>query len=241
MSYSSLLAFGDSTTAGCELIKGCFDWEKTKPLSFSNQLADKLKIPCYNYGWSGGSNDRSLRLLPEALLEHPDSLVLFTYTSFDRYEFFTTNNYFPQDHTGYFGVGNCWETINGLKEHRQLNKVFLSNFYDPPDNHNRYKIYNTMVMVDLICKQYSANYLHIFLYNSLLLPPDYQEKVYNIIDKEKIFKFDFAQDGISWKVNNQGYGSLIHWARKKGFPFCPGGHIGQEAHDNFAIELYNKI
>jgi hypothetical protein len=241
MTYSSVIAFGDSTTAGCELIQGCIDWEKTKLLSFPNQLANKLEIPCYNYAWPGGSNDRGLRLLPEVLLKHPNSLVLFTYTSFDRTEFFTDNKDFPQDNTGYFGVGNCWSIVNTTNEHKQINETFLRDMYTVPDKCNRYKIYNTMLYVDLICKKYATNYLHILLYNNLLLAPDYQKSVYDSIDKNKIFSFDFANDNISWKINNEGFGSLAQWAKQNEYKFCPGGHIGQLAHDKFAEELYNIV
>ena len=41
MRYNYVLAFGDSTTAGCELIKDSEDWDATKLLSFPNQLANK--------------------------------------------------------------------------------------------------------------------------------------------------------------------------------------------------------
>jgi hypothetical protein len=239
--FDSVLAFGDSTTAGCELIEGSENWDETKKLSFPNTLANKLNVPCYNYAWPGGSNDRSLRLLPEVLLDHPNSLVLFTYTSFDRTEFFTLDKRFPQDDTGYVGVGQCWSMLDTIPEHKHLNKTFLSEFFVIPDNHNRYKIYNSMMIVDLICKQYAKDYKHIFLYDSLFLPPDYQEKTYMSLDKEKIFKFDFANDDISWKRNNQGYGSLSHWAKLSNLSFCPKGHIGKDAHDKFAQELYNSL
>ena len=125
--YDFVLSFGDSTVAGCELITDCVDSDATKPLSFSNQLADKLNIPCINYGWTGGSNDRSLRLLPEALLTYPNSLVLFNYTFPDRAEFFTLESDFPQvSNEGYTGFGIHWQSNN--KKHRQLNKIYLEEF-----------------------------------------------------------------------------------------------------------------
>jgi hypothetical protein len=241
MTFDSIIAFGDSTTAGCELIPKCIDWDKTKKLSFPNILADTLKIPCYNYAWPGGSNDRSLRLLPEALLSHPNSLVLFTYTSFDRTEFFTTNEHFPQDHTGYYGVGINWDLINTIKQHKDLNQFYLKNLYEDTAKYNRYKIFNTMLLAQLLCEKYSKRYFQIFLYDSLLLSPNFQNSVFEELDKEKIYKFDYGNDSISWKDNNEGFGSLRHWAKMKGYSFCPGGHIGQDAHTNFAMELYNLL
>jgi hypothetical protein len=238
--YDFVLSFGDSTVAGCELITDCVDSDTTKPLSFSNQLANKLNIPCVNYGWTGGSNDRSLRLLPEALLTYPNSLVLFNYTYPDRTEFFTLNAEFPQVKSeGYTGVGIHWQSSN--KQHQQLNEIYLKEFYEITDNHNRYKFYNTMITVEALCQKYARDFLHVFLYPELLLPPDYQQILYDAIDKSKIYKFDSAQIDNNWQKNNQGYGSLEYWAKMNGDPFAPGRHITQPSHDKFATELYGKF
>ena len=242
MRYNYVLAFGDSTTAGCELIKDSEDWDATKLLSFPNQLANKLDIPCINYAWPGGSNDRSLRLLSEALLTYPNSLVLFTYTDFDRTEFFTLDKSLPQvKKEGYAGLGINWNSVPTVSKHQELNKLYFKYFFEDSSSYNRYKSYNTLLMVELLCKKYSSNFLQIFLYNKLFLPPDYQKEVYNAIDKKHIYQFDFSNDNISWKDNNNGFGSLANWARNKRYPFCPGGHIGQQAHNNFALELYNIL
>jgi hypothetical protein len=239
--YEFLLSFGDSTVAGCELLDDCTDSELTKPLSFSNQLANKLNIPCINYGWTGGSNDRSLRLLPEALLTYPNSLVLFHYTHADRTEFFTLNADFPQiQNESYAGFGKCWQSTS--KKHRQLNEIYLTEFYENPDKYNRYKFYNTMLTVEALCQKYAKDFLHIFLCDELFLPPDYQQVLYDAIDKDKIYKFDSAQIDSDWRKNNHGYGSLYHWAKMNGDPYLPGRqHINQLSHDKFATELYNKF
>lgn len=239
MTYEYVLAFGDSTTAGSELSPG--DYNETRKLSFANQLADKLNIPCINYAWPGGSNDRSLRLLPDALLTYSNSLVLFTYTSFDRTEFFTLDNNLPQVQSeGYAPLGINWHGVSSSKRHQQLNDLYYREFFTSQDKHNRYKLYNTLLSVELLCKQYAKHFLQIFLYNGLFLPPDFQESVYNAIDKKHIYQFNGASD-LGWESNNQGFGSLTQWAAVKKFQFCPGGHIGQEAHDKFAIELYNTL
>lgn len=187
MTYSHVLAFGDSTTAGCELIQNSTDWDATKLLSFPNQLACKLRVPCINYAWPGGSNDRSLRLLPEALIMYPDSLVLFTYTSFDRTECFTLDGSMPQvTHEGYTGLGINWTKVKTIPTHSELNKLYLKHFFQDTEPYNRYKSYNMMLVVDLLCKTFSKNYLQIFLYNNLLGAPDYQKSVYDTIDKSYI-------------------------------------------------------
>lgn len=244
MKYQQVLAFGDSTTCGCDLLPGCVDWEQTKPLSFANKLADQLGVPCVNFGWTGGSNDRSLRLLPEALLKYPNSLVLFTYTAFARTEFFTLDATLPQVQSeGYSALGINWRNSGTNHRHQQLNELYLKEFYESPDDHNRYKAYNMLLTVQTLCEQYAQDYLQIFLYNNLLQAPDFQTEVYNAIDKDHIYQFDYAQENIKWTANNVGFGSLEHWAKQRKYPFCMGGygHIGQEAHDNFALELYNKL
>jgi len=240
MTYSYVLAFGDSTTAGAELIENALDLDSIKKLSFSNQLADKLNIPCINFAWPGGSNDRSLRLLPEALLTYPNSLVLFTYTSFDRTEFFTLDLEMQQNDR-HAGFGKCWTHVKFSKRHQELNTQYLKNFYYDPIDYNRYRTYNMMLNVQLLCQQYAKNYLQIFLYKQLISSPDYQQVIYDNIDKDHIYKFDYATEKIYWKHNNHGFGSLDHWAKSKGYSFCKHGHIGQIAHDSFANELYNKV
>jgi len=242
LKYEQILALGDSTTAGCELIKDSIDWDSTKLLSFPNTLAKKLNIPCINLAWPGGSNDRSLRLLPEALLRYPNSLVLFTYTSFDRTEFFTTDESLPQVKTeGYTALGINWAIVPTIPKHKELNKLYLKHFFEETVLHNRYKSYNMMITVDLLCKTFSKNYLQIFLYDDLIHAPTYQKSVYKAIDQSHVYKFDFANDNITWRLNNNGFGSLAHWAKSKKYSFCPGGHIGQQAHDSFAMELYNIV
>jgi hypothetical protein len=98
--FQSVLSFGDSHVAGCELTNGP-EFEQylnghltleqadavNKPLAFPNIVANSLDIPSYNYSISGGSNQRSIRCLIDAVQKHPNSLILFGYTSSDSNEF----------------------------------------------------------------------------------------------------------------------------------------------------------
>ena len=242
MIYDSVIAFGDSTTAGCELILGSVDWNETKKLSFPNLLANKLRVPCFNYAWPGGSNDRSLRLLPEKLLDHPNSLVLMTYTNFDRTEFFipteeslATN---PDDGDQYRPFGIDWLHVKTAKKHYNLNTLYLKNFYEPRKGFNNYKEYNMLLTVQLLCEKFAKNYLQIFLYPELINPPNHQCKIFNAIDKSCIYKFDTAND-FPWQENNVGFGNLEQWAKFHKHKFCPGSHIGQDSHNAFADKLYD--
>ena len=103
--YDSILAFGDSFFAGFGLIDNWREKYKftsiieldnyTKQNSFPNLLSKKLNIPCYNYSMSGSCNDRSLRKLYKVAAENKinlkNSLILFWYTSTDRFEFYDNN------------------------------------------------------------------------------------------------------------------------------------------------------
>lgn len=244
MNFESIIAFGDSTTAGCELILDSVDWKETKKLSFPNLLADKYGIPCFNYAWPGGSNDRSIRLLPEKLIQHPNSLVLFCYTSFDRSEFFLPkfkhkwNN--PDYNDQYAPLGSNWLMVNTDIDHYELNSLYLKKFYNSRIGFNNYKEYNYLLTVQLFCEKYAKSFIQIFLYPNLIHPPDFQPEVFDAIDKNQIFTFDTAHD-FSWQSNNQGFGNLQDWAKWHEYEFCPGGHIGKDAHIKFAHTLYNYI
>ena len=247
MNYSHVLCFGDSTPSGMELIHP-FDpttlagWSCTKQLRYPNQLSNMLGIPCINLAEVGYNNDRSLRLLPEALLTYPNSLVLFNYTYWNRTEFFTLNPKLPQlVSEGYVPLGTNQISAPGSDDHKHMNEMYLKYFYENPDGHNRYRQYNMILTVQLFCEQFSKNYLQIFPYNGLFLSPVYQEIVYNTIDKSHIYQFDHANDNISWDQNNEGFGSLEHWARSKKYAFGPMNHILHEAHNQFALDLYERV
>jgi len=244
MNFDSIIAFGDSTTAGYELIVDSVNWEETKKLSFSNTLAKKYSVPCYNYAWPGGSNDRSLRLLPEKLLQHPNSLVLFCYTNFDRTEFFFPKVKCELDNPDfgdqYSPLGINWSTVDTNKEHKKLNELYLKYFYNSRVAYNNYKEYNSLLTVQLLCERFAKYYVQIFLYPNLIFPPDFQAEVFNAINKKYIYTFDTAHD-FPWQTNNQGFGNLYDWARWYNYEFCSGGHIGQEAHNKFAVNLYDFV
>ncbi|CAB4133679.1 hypothetical protein UFOVP257_401 [uncultured Caudovirales phage] len=267
MKYDYVLSFGDSTVAGTELIfqqtptflkerllplKHNLDIRKDadiqedqlkeKELSFSNTLAKKFGIPCINFAIPAGSNDRNLRLLPEALLKYPNSLVLFNYSYADRSELFMPDSpaFFHTDSDDYIQLTPSF--INGpsfdigSKKYQELIKTWITDFYNIPDNYNRFKTYNMLLTVELLCKHYAKNFTQIFLYDRILLEPNFQKETYSTIDKNYIFKFDIPDIP---SLQNKNFGSLQRWAETNKYPTCAGGHIGQKAHDEFANLLYD--
>ena len=163
----SVLAFGDSTPAGCELAgpleqfrtRAYLTGKKTieeldapgKLKTFPQKVADYLNVPCYNYAMSGGSNDRSLRLLVKAVQEHPDSLVLFSWGRPDLTELYCAEGGIGCDKDNFFQAG----TDNFDSE---LNKkwVDIYQYYNHLDEQS--------FCVDAICKLHSADFLQIPLY-----------------------------------------------------------------------------
>lgn len=228
--YSSVLAFGDSHVAGCELlgqelvtdyIKGNLSLEemdsKTKPFAFPNLVANSLNIPCYNYALSGGSNARSLRLLPKALADHPNSLVLFLYTEPHRTEVYypDSGNFYARDNTDFIQLGIQWsgnQFNNNLKKH-PINNYFVKNMLRVKDN----GVENILFYVDQACKNLAANYLHIFGFDNIF------NTVTNV-DASKILSEDYNS-----------------WCLAQGYEQLPLNHYDQTAHRAFADLILHKL
>lgn len=236
--FKSLIAFGDSHVAGCELadlslIKNYLDGtvtleesdSNTKQFAFPQLVADKLNIPCYNYAISGGSNERSLRKLIKAVQDHPDSLVLFGYTSTDRKEFYYPDNglFLGRDTDNFIQVGPQWEQTtenkafrifqsgSNRKIHHPINKQFIDKFLRYYDN-----IDDIMFCVNAICKLHSKCIIHIPLYNS------------KFSNKENVLDFE--------KQNN-----YLQWCEFKRFKKMQLGHYGHEAHKELAELIYGSV
>jgi hypothetical protein len=240
--YKSVLAFGDSHPAGCESSKATFSIHDyingkigledldlgTKPFSFPNLLADSLDIPCYNYSLSGGSNKRSLRLLPQALLDHPDSLVLFNYTETHRSEIYypVAGPHLGQTGDGYIQLGVQWYKgpLENSKFKHPINDYFVESMLHV--DHTNLDISTTMFYVDQSCKNLALDYFHIFgfcdLYNKSPL-----------VDESKILNLQLG--------TNAGYGDFTSWCSSQGFSKSDLGHFDLEAHVHFAKFLLDKL
>jgi hypothetical protein len=180
----SVLAFGDSTPAGCELAgplqqfknRDYLTGKKTieeldipgKLLTYPQKVADYLNVPCYNYALSGGSNTRSLRLLIEAVQAHPDSLVLFAWGRPDLTELYFSQGGIGCDKDNYFQAGtDNFDT--------DLNKKWV----------DIYQYHNTLdqlaFCVDAICRVHAVDFLQIPLYLKRTEPeyvPDVPNRLY---------------------------------------------------------------
>lgn len=225
--FQSVLAFGDSHVAGCELsnelslddyTSGKVTLEEAdapgKKLAFPQIVADALKLPCYNYAMSGGSNARSLRLLIQAVQEHPNSLVLFGYTCTDRTEFYYPDDgtFLGRDKDNFIQVGLQWEgPIKRAGMLHPINDVFIKNILRPYNNFNE-----LMFLVDNICTMYAADFVHLPLVSEKFDPVD------NV--------FDF-----------EGHGSYVKWCIEKKFKQLPYLHYDQAAHNELAKLILKEI
>ena len=210
--YESVLAFGDSHVAGCELsdeyslqdyISKQITIEEAdapgKELAFPKIIADALNIPCYNYAMSGGSNSRSLRLLTRAIQEQPNSLVLFGYTSTDRSEMFYPEDSLGKDADNFLQLGLQWEGVFD----NTVNDFYIKHLY-PYNN-----LKELMFCVHTICSNFTNGYLHL---------PLFPEALPNI---DNMFTFE-------------GHNNYLTWCQKRKFKNLPFYHYGQDAHDALA-------
>lgn len=225
--FQSVLAFGDSHVAGCELsneiplseyTSGKVSIEEAdapgKCLAFPQIVADALNVPCYNYAMSGGSNARSLRLLIQAVQEHPNSLVLFGYTCTDRTEFYYPDEgvFLGRDKDNFIQVGLQWEgQIKRAGMPHPINDVFIKHLLRPYNN-----ITELMFLVDNICTLYTVDFLHLPLVTEQFTPMD------------NVFNFE-------------GHGSYAKWCIEKKFKQLPYLHYDQEAHNELAKLIIKEI
>ena len=217
--FESVLAFGDSHVAGCELdntynledyLSGRITIEQAdeygKSLSYPKIVAEHLNIPCYNYAMSGGSNARSLRLLIKAVQTHPNSLVLFAYTSTDRSEMFYPPGGLGCDADNFLQLGVQW---NGVFD-SPINDNYIKNL------HPRNNLEELMFCVDNICSGYATSYIHLPLF------PE------QIPDVDNVFKFE-------------GHGNYLDWCKAKGFKQLPHYHYEQAAHCELAKLIIKEL
>jgi hypothetical protein len=217
--FESVLAFGDSHVAGCELdnkynlddyLTGRITIEQAdfsgKELSFPKIIADELGVPCYNYAMSGGSNSRSLRLLIQAVQQYPNSLVLFGYTSTDRAECYYPEESLGKDADNFLQLGMQWEGI--FKN--PINDSYIKHLH-PYNN-----LKELMFCVDSICAGYAKDYLHL---------PLFPEQVPNV---DNLFTFE-------------GHNNYLSWCESNNFKQLPHFHYGQDAHHRLANLILKEI
>lgn len=224
--FHSVLAFGDSHVAGCELSEkysfedytsGRVSLEEAdsagKQFAFPQLVANALKIPCYNYAMTGGSNARSLRLLTRALQEHPNSLVLFGYTCTDRTEFYYPDkgNFLGRDQDNFIQVGMQWTGKVEGKMHHPINDMYINEILRPHNN-----LSELMFIVDNLCTGWAIDFLHMPLF------PE------GIPAVENVFNFE-------------GHENYIDWCRANNFKQLPYYHYGQEAHNALAKLILKEV
>lgn len=231
--FESILAFGDSNVAAAEavpqlaphydaMVQGhitMLDVDAiSKPYSFANQLADRMAIPCYNFAMSGGSNNRSLRLLTQHIRQYPRSLVLFGYTSTDRMEFYYPDPgvFYARDSDNFIQTGMQWQhrrtnltdltagTHTAWPTH-PINDMFVEKILRAHNN-----LPEIMSCVDAVCHRWGARVIHL---------PLFPEQIPQGIDSV----FDF-----------EGQGHWIRWCKSKKFVPTARWHFDHTAHDQLS-------
>lgn len=254
--FDTLLAFGGSHTAGYMLLpvdlKSLFDGiislddieDKSKSFAFPNLLSKKFNVECKNFSRTGSSDDRSLRLLPKALINNPNSFVLFAWSDVSRTEFFYPDvGKFPaRDRCNYIQLGINWvendsPVINLKKRMRQthhpINDTYMKTIYRPTNSYNNYKLFNNMLFLDLLCKKYAVDYRHFFQVDCTVENLQFQGELWDQIDKTKILKLPGD--------SNQGFGSYTQFHTQNNSKIVEQGHYDQQAHIDFSNYIYEQI
>jgi len=220
--FQSVLAFGDSTVAGCELASGLEKFRtrayKTgavsiedvdapgKLFAFPQIVANRFKIPCYNYSMTGSSNFRNLRLLTEAVQTHPNSLVLFGYTWTDRTEFYYPDGGIGCDRDKFFQAGP-----DNFDTH--MNRKYLEILY-PYDN-----LKTIMFLVESVCRTHAKYFLHLPLFN--------HKNLSQIPDVPNLINFGPSNNYENWAIENNFSRHEIHF--------------GIDAHEAISEKIIQKI
>jgi hypothetical protein len=227
--FKSVLAFGDSHVAGCELsneatltdyLSGLISLEQAdaggRKLAFPSIVANKLDIPCYNYAISGGSNQRSIRKMIQAVQQHPNSLVIFGWTCTDRYEFYYPDEgaFLGRDDDNYIQVGMQWygliQSVPARIKH-PINDVFVKNILRPVSNLDDLKF-----IVDNVATLNSKAIRHV---------PLFPESVFSDMDDV---------------VNLHG-GNYLDWCAEQKFERLPFLHYNQDAHNALADIILESL
>ena len=225
--FKSVLAFGDSHVAGCELsskytlddyTSGKISIEEAdnpgKELAFPKIVADTLNVPCFNFAMTGGSNSRSLRKLVESIQQYPNSLVLFGYTCTDRNEFYFPDKglHLGKDSDDFLQVGTQWlGEMSKVKMTNPLNDLYVKDVLRPYNN-----LKNLSFIVDNICKLNAIDFRHIPLF-----PEKFPE-----IDKV---------------LNFEGKTNYLDWCESKKFIKLEYLHYGIDAHRELASLILNDL
>ena len=220
MNFDSIVAFGDSHVAGAEIIDGIWNNlglhrrmiqsdELTKPLAFPALVAQHFNVPWYNYAMSGVSNQRNLRKLTSVIHQHPNSLILYGYTSSTRQEFYMPNGekFLVRDGDFVQFLPNMLGTT--VDRQQDMYSLYYTKFYN-----YRSHLAEFMLCVDSICQTHAAGHVHIPMY------PEVKDAELSPLIKN-VLEFD----------QNDNY---LDWCTAKKFTMKPYTHYGHEAHQALA-------
>lgn len=217
MRYSQVLAFGCSHVAGCELAayrrQSWPDYDsECKPQSFSNLLADRMGLPCHNWAMSGGSNDRSLRILCRELALNPKpSLIVFGYTYTDRRECWWPDpgTWPARDSDLFLQLGSQW--LDMPEANSEANRAYIQHIWRPrPCLDQLHQIVHGLAaqgghtVIDLVCTD----------------EPDLV---------------------CEWAWPIQGHSNYLSWLEHGGYERGTWGHALHSAHQDLAEILWQSI
>jgi hypothetical protein len=220
--FDNILVFGDSHLAGMDLF-GHNEDNVTRKLTWPALVGKHFNVPVKNFSLSGGSNDRSMRILPETLLQFSNSFVIYGLTTWDRSEVFDKNIMYT--HVGYCNINH----YKG-KPQQKINDFYIDNIVEnriKEMKENNYRILNHLIYAQTFLKTYAKDYI-IFrgVPSSFELNKTKNQKIIlENIDKSKFLNF---------KSGTHQFSNWIDWCKYNNFPLSENGHYTEKAHEEFA-------
>jgi hypothetical protein len=226
--FDFILVYGDSHLAGMDLY-GYTNDNITKKLTWPALVGKHFNVPVKNFSLSGGSNDRSMRILTETLLQFPNSLVIYGLTSWDRGEIFDKKILYT--HVGYCNIdyykGKPEQKINDF----YIDKILENRIFEMKNNN--YRILNHVIYVQTFLKTYAKDYI---LFKAFPYVFDFQEVKHQKIILKNIDKSKF----LNFKSGTQQFSNWVEWCEYNNFPLGKNNHYTEQAHEEFAKIFINE-
>jgi len=215
--FSRILAFGCSHVAGCELRE--FDpaqsWQdyddQCKPLSFTALMGQALNLPVSNWAMSGGSNERSLRLLTQNIDHRQPAIIVFGYTYTDRRECYWPDEgqWLGRDRDLFLQLGSQWQAFPQADS--PANRAYIQHIWRP-----RPCLDHTHALVTAVAAQGSHLLIPLLMTDKPGLTADW-----------------------AWRI--QGQPNYLDWLRVTGHARGVWGHGLGTAHRDLADQLIQHL
>lgn len=202
-----IYCFGDSFTYGDEL--------EDRQHAWPTLLGKKLETISVNFGQGGASNSWILRKAVQKCLENKPDIAVVAWSSFNRYEFFTSNNSSLCVNPGH---GGRFEFVENLYKH----------WHDDAGKFIEWICQCILLQNFFIATKIDYYFVNVFSIKEIIEENVNNKELQSWLGKLDIDKF------IGWPTDN-----LMTWS--SGTPIGPGGHPLELGHQRIAEKIYEHI